>query len=60
MKIKLSVYFIFLASLGFAQQGDQEKKRYTLDANQFYGTILRHNPDVSHLINSHLFYLPRI
>ena len=53
MNSKLSVCFIFLASFCFSQQDSQEKKRYTLDANQFYGTILRHNPDVTHLINSH-------
>ncbi|WP_231555210.1 acyloxyacyl hydrolase [Cellulophaga sp. Hel_I_12] len=31
----------------------QEQKRFTVDVNQFYGTIMRHNPDVTHLINSH-------
>lgn len=53
MNSKLSVCFILLASLCFSQQDNQEKKRSTLDVNQFYGTILRHNPDVSHLITSH-------
>ena len=52
MKFKLSIYLLFFSILCFSQQGN-ETTRYTLDANQFYGTILRHNPDVSHLINSH-------
>tara|TARA_R110002050_G_scaffold179118_3_gene312373 strand:- start:6335 stop:7432 length:1098 start_codon:yes stop_codon:yes gene_type:complete len=52
MKFRLSVYFIFIVSLGFSQNKEQTKK-YTLDASQFYGTILLHNPDVTHLIDSH-------
>ena len=36
----------------FSQDGDIPK-RYTLDASQFYGSILLHNPDISHLISEH-------
>lgn len=28
-------------------------KKYVLDASQFYGSILLHNPDISHLITEH-------
>ncbi len=28
-------------------------RRYVLDANEFYGSILLHNPDISHLISDH-------
>ena len=31
----------------------ESKIKYTLDVNNFYGTILKHNPDISHLITSH-------
>tara|TARA_R110000868_G_scaffold69537_2_gene204613 strand:+ start:8884 stop:10026 length:1143 start_codon:yes stop_codon:yes gene_type:complete len=52
MKFKLSISFFFFSIFCFSQKSEEVKK-YTLDANQFYGTILRHNPDVSHLIDSH-------
>jgi len=31
----------------------KSKAYYTLDVNNFYGTILKHNPDISHLITGH-------
>ncbi len=37
---------------GYAQDVDIPKK-YVLDANQFYGSVLLHNPDISHLITNH-------
>lgn len=52
MKLKFILFFLGITCLCFSQE-TQEQKRYTLDANQFYGTIMLHNPDVSHLINSH-------
>lgn len=52
MKLNFFFFFLLLSSLSFSQESEEVKK-YTLDANQFYGTILLHNPDVSHLINSH-------
>ena len=42
------VCFLF----GFSQE-KQNPKKYTLDASQFYGSILLHNPDIAHLITSH-------
>ncbi|MBP2833738.1 acyloxyacyl hydrolase [Aquimarina sp. U1-2] len=35
----------------FAQDGS--KNYDTFDVNNFYGTILKHNPDISHLITGH-------
>ncbi|WP_103072447.1 acyloxyacyl hydrolase [Aquimarina sediminis] len=31
----------------------ESKLDYTIDVNNFYGTILKHNPDISHLITGH-------
>ncbi|WP_298892314.1 acyloxyacyl hydrolase [uncultured Psychroserpens sp.] len=32
---------------------EEDPKLFTLDVNTFYGTILEHNPDISHLITDH-------
>ncbi len=53
MDIKPFLGLFFLAAFGIAQQSGEEVKRYTLDANQFNGSILLHNPDISHLITGH-------
>lgn len=37
---------------GFSQKGEIPKV-FVLDASQFYGSILLHNPDISHLITDH-------
>ena len=37
---------------GFSQKGEVPKV-FVLDASQFYGSILLHNPDISHLISDH-------
>lgn len=34
-------------------QSQEDKKYYSFDVNNFYGTILKHNPDISHLITGH-------
>jgi hypothetical protein len=44
------IFFLFL-QLCYAQ--NEEKKPFSLDINTFYGTILEHNPDISHLITNH-------
>ncbi|WP_276165618.1 acyloxyacyl hydrolase [Zobellia alginiliquefaciens] len=36
----------------FAQEPERIHS-YTFDANQFYGSIILHNPDISHLITDH-------
>lgn len=37
---------------GFSQKKENPNK-YVLDASQFYGSVLLHNPDISHLITNH-------
>ncbi len=48
--------FLFVTLVSFQlciSQEDAEVKKYTIDANQFYGSVLLHNPDISHLIADH-------
>jgi hypothetical protein len=52
MNGKLFFALFFLYSMGWAQQ-DKDVKRVTMDANQYYGSILLHNPAISHLITGH-------
>ena len=52
MNPKLLLYLLLSVTFGFSQEG-KEHKKYTLDVNQFYGSIILHNPDISHLITSH-------
>ncbi|MCX2719133.1 acyloxyacyl hydrolase [Lentiprolixibacter aurantiacus] len=50
---KLVCYgILFCSVLGWAQQ-QKASPVYTLEINPFYGSILRHNTDVSHLIREH-------
>lgn len=51
MKRLLLVFFLVSAS-SWSQTAEKTKK-YVLDASQFYGSILLHNPDISHLITNH-------
>lgn len=52
MNPRLFLYLLLSVTFCFSQEG-QEHKKYTLDANQFYGSIILHNPDISHLITAH-------
>ena len=52
MSPRLLLYLLFSVTFCFSQES-QESKKYTLDVNQFYGSIILHNPDISHLITSH-------
>lgn len=46
--------FIFCLCFAFGLSQDNEiPKKYVLDASQFYGSILLHNTDISHLITNH-------
>ena len=51
MKRLLTCFFCLLYTVLYAQ--DEDPKRFSIDANLFYGTILQHNPDISHLITAH-------
>ena len=52
MNPRLFTYLLFSVSFCFAQEPEVLKK-YTLDANQFSGSIILHNPDISHLITAY-------
>jgi len=52
MKLKLLFITFLWGVFVFSQENDIPKK-YVLDAGPFYGSILLHNPDISHLINEH-------
>ncbi len=49
------VFFITLLFTFFfcSSQEGKDKKKYTIDASQFYGSVLKHNPSISHLITNH-------
>ncbi len=48
-RICLLIYFFYCS----AHAQIESKAYYTLDVNNFYGTVLKHNPDISHLITGH-------
>jgi hypothetical protein len=48
---KLLTYILVVVTTISSAQEDP--KQFSLDANFFYGTILEHNPDISHLITGH-------
>ncbi len=50
-RICLTLFIICYSS--YSQEED--KSYYTLDVNHYHGTILKHNPDISHLITGHPF-----
>ena len=53
MNLRFLFFLLFSFSLCFSQD-TTEVKKLTVDANQFYGSVLLHNPDISHLITNHL------
>lgn len=50
-KYFLLVISLFISALFFAQE--KQNKPFTLESNYYYGSILRHNKDISHLITGH-------
>ncbi|MEO1010689.1 MAG: acyloxyacyl hydrolase [Bacteroidota bacterium] len=52
MNPKLFLFALLAGLHCFSQEGDSTK-RYVLDASQFYGSVLLHNTDISHLIRNH-------
>jgi len=49
---QFSVLVVFLFTcIVFSQE--KEQKPFSLEADYFYGSILEHNPDISHLITGH-------
>lgn len=48
------VFLLFLFSFGCCLAQDEvTRSNYSFEANTFYGSIILHNPDVSHLITEH-------
>ncbi|MFS4417893.1 acyloxyacyl hydrolase [Maribacter sp. 2307ULW6-5] len=52
MKPLVLLVVLLWGVIGFSQE-DGAPKKYTLDVSPFYGSVLLHNPDISHLITSH-------
>ncbi len=52
MKHLLFIGFFLFIIFGFSQE-DKKRNKYVLDVSQFNGSILLHNPDISHLITEH-------
>ncbi|TAI46919.1 acyloxyacyl hydrolase [Flagellimonas allohymeniacidonis] len=52
MKHLLCFCLILFIFKGYSQEGEVPKK-FVLDATPFYGSIVLHNPDISHLITEH-------
>ena len=44
---------LFLCVLVSYSQTEPAPRKFTLDANAFYGSIILHNPDITHLITEH-------
>ncbi|RDY58848.1 acyloxyacyl hydrolase [Flagellimonas nanhaiensis] len=52
MKHLLYLFLLACSMLGYSQEKEIAPK-YVLDVSQFYGSILLHNTDISHLIANH-------
>jgi len=52
MKHPLLLFFSFLFCFSLYSQ-EEEKKYHSFEADYFYGNIVAHNPDISHLITGH-------
>ena len=52
MSLRLLILLFFSVVFCFGQTEEKHRKS-TLDINEFYGSILLHNPDISHLITAH-------
>lgn len=48
-----SVFILFLIGVTCFSQEQNEVKPVSLELDYFYGSILEHNPDISHLITGH-------
>ncbi len=52
MSCRILIPLFFSWICGFSQE-DSIPAVYTLDATPFYGSVILHNPDISHLIQAH-------
>ncbi len=53
MNLRLLSIFFLSFSVCFSQDKEGVSKKYTLDISQYYGSVLLHNTDISHLISNH-------
>ena len=53
MNPRLFPFFILVFTIGLSQDHQGELKKHTIDINQYYGSVLLHNTDISHLISDH-------
>lgn len=52
--MRQKVFFLFLIAVcSCVAQEEKEIHQYTFDVNGYYGSIILHNPDISHLITEH-------
>ena len=51
MNPKVLFCFLFTVMIGFSQE--KEGNKYTLEGNYFQGSVILHNPDITHLITEH-------
>jgi hypothetical protein len=55
--MRYSLFVLLSVTIGFCawsqESSESEKKPISVEADYFYGTILEHNPDISHLITEH-------
>ncbi len=51
--MKKRIYLLLLCMHSVLIAQDKEPKNFELDVQNFYGTVLKHNPDISHLITGH-------
>ena len=52
MDVRLFYGLLFSTLLCFAQE-ETVPKKFTIDANAYYGSIIKHNTDITHLITDH-------
>lgn len=52
MNLRIFLLIVFFSGFCFGQN-EEKRTNYSFDANAFYGSILLHNPDISHLITEH-------
>ena len=47
------IYWLLFSTLFCSAQSEGEPKKYSIEASAYYGSVLRHNSDVTHLITDH-------
>ncbi len=47
------IFYLLFGTLLCSAQSEQDPKSFTLEASGYYGSVIRHNADVTHLITEH-------